>query len=200
MSDAALFGGADDDAHLDGFGPIPAELAREIVAGACEQGEEVWLHRLYTSPTTGELVAMDAHGRHFRGSLGRFVRLRDRVCRTPWCDAPIRHHRPRTTPRRRRSHQRRERAGPVRGLQLRQGLPRLAGQTRPRRDRGDHHPDRPPLLHPTTTGRPDPRAGPPGTDDRLRPRGLTARERVRGVSLSRDTSRPRRPCKKSCCS
>ena len=91
MSDAALFGGADDDAHLDGFGPIPAELAREIVAGACEQGEEVWLRRLYTSPTTGELVAMDAHGRHFRGSLGRFVRLRDRVCRTPWCDAPIRH-------------------------------------------------------------------------------------------------------------
>jgi hypothetical protein len=34
---------------------------------------------------------MDAHGRHFRGSLGRFIRLRDRVCRTPWCDAPIRH-------------------------------------------------------------------------------------------------------------
>jgi hypothetical protein len=91
MTDAALFGGADDEAHLEGFGPIPAELAREIVTGACEQGEELWLHRLYASPTTGELVAMDAHGRHFRGSLGRFIRLRDRVCRTPWCDAPIRH-------------------------------------------------------------------------------------------------------------
>ena len=91
MTDAALFGGADDDAHLDGFGPLPAELAREIVAGACEQGEEVWLRRLYTHPTTGELVAMDARGRSFRGSLGRFIRLRDRVCRTPWCDAPIRH-------------------------------------------------------------------------------------------------------------
>ena len=39
MSDAALFGGADDAAHLDGFGPIPAELAREIVVGACDRDE-----------------------------------------------------------------------------------------------------------------------------------------------------------------
>ncbi len=91
MSDAALFGGADEPAHLDGFGPIPAELAREIVVGACDHDERVWLRRLYASPTTGELVAMDARGRSFRGSLARFVRLRDRVCRTPWCDAPIRH-------------------------------------------------------------------------------------------------------------
>ena len=91
MSDAALFGGADEPAHLDGFGPIPAELAREIVVGACDRDERIWLRRLYASPATGELVAMDARGRSFRGSLARFVRLRDRVCRTPWCDAPIRH-------------------------------------------------------------------------------------------------------------
>jgi hypothetical protein len=91
MTDGALFGGTDDPAHLEGFGPVPAELAREIVIGACGRDEEVWLRRLYASPTTGELVAMDARGRRFRGSLGRFVRLRDRVCRTPWCDAPIRH-------------------------------------------------------------------------------------------------------------
>jgi hypothetical protein len=91
MSDAALFGGADEPAHLDGVGPIPAELAREIVAGACDRDEGIWLRRLYASPATGELVAMDARSRRFRGSLARFVRLRDRVCRTPWCDAPIRH-------------------------------------------------------------------------------------------------------------
>ena len=91
MSDAALFGGADEPAHLDGFGPIPAELAREIVVGACDRDEKIWLRRLYASPATGELVSMDATGRTFRGSLARFVRLRDRVCRTPWCDAPIRH-------------------------------------------------------------------------------------------------------------
>jgi hypothetical protein len=91
MSDAALFGGADEPAHLDGAGPIPAELAREIVVAACDRDEKIWLRRLYASPDSGELVAMDARGRLFRGSLARFVRLRDRVCRTPWCDAPIRH-------------------------------------------------------------------------------------------------------------
>lgn len=91
MTDAALFAGADDQAHLDGFGPIPAELAREIVCGAVSADEEVALRRLYASPTTGELVTMDARTRTFRGSLARFIRLRDRTCRTPWCDAPVRH-------------------------------------------------------------------------------------------------------------
>jgi hypothetical protein len=91
MTDSALFGGADDDAHLDDFGPIPAELAREIVCGAVTEEEDVSIRRLYTSPTTGELVAMDARTRTFRGNLAKFVRLRDRTCRTPWCDAPVRH-------------------------------------------------------------------------------------------------------------
>jgi hypothetical protein len=91
MTDTALFSGSDQPARLDGFGPVPAELAREIVAGACDRHEHVWLRRLYTSPSTGELVSMDATGRFFRGSLARFIRLRDQVCRTPWCDAPIRH-------------------------------------------------------------------------------------------------------------
>jgi hypothetical protein len=91
MTDAALLGGSDEPAHLEGFGPIPAELAREIVSDALTRDEQVWVRRLYTSPTTGELVAMDARSRTFVGSLNRFVRLRDRICRTPWCDAPVRH-------------------------------------------------------------------------------------------------------------
>jgi len=91
MTDTALLGVDDEPAHLDGFGPIPAELAREIVVGACSRKETVWLRRLFTSPATGELVAADAKSRLFPPSLSRFVRLRDRVCRTPWCDAPIRH-------------------------------------------------------------------------------------------------------------
>lgn len=91
MSQEALFGATDDDARLAGFGPIPAELAREIVANALGQDEEVWLRRLYASPTTGELVAMDSRARLFPAGLARFIRLRDQVCRTPWCDAPIRH-------------------------------------------------------------------------------------------------------------
>lgn len=91
MTDAALFGGADDAAHLEGFGPIPAELAREIVCGALTADEQATIRRLYASPTSGELVAMDSRARLFPAGLARFIRLRDQVCRTPWCGAPIRH-------------------------------------------------------------------------------------------------------------
>ena len=91
MTDAALFGTSDQPAHLDRYGPVPAELAREIITGACQRGEQTWLRRLYTHPTTGQLAAMDSRARLFRHSLARFIRLRDQTCRTPWCDAPIRH-------------------------------------------------------------------------------------------------------------
>ncbi len=91
MSDQALFGTSDESAYVEGYGPVPAELAREIVAGACTREELVAIRRLYTSPTTGELVSMDSLSRRFRHSLGRFIRLRDQTCRTPWCDAPVRH-------------------------------------------------------------------------------------------------------------
>ena len=90
MTDLSLFGLSDEPAHLDGFGPVPAELARELVVGACTTAEKVWLRRLYTCPTTGELLSMDARSRLFPTALARFVRLRDQICRTPWCDAPIR--------------------------------------------------------------------------------------------------------------
>ena len=52
---------------------------------------EVWVRRLFTRPETGQLVAMDSRRRRFAGQLRRFVILRDQFCRTPWCDAPIRH-------------------------------------------------------------------------------------------------------------
>ncbi|MFZ2015472.1 MAG: DUF222 domain-containing protein [Nocardioides sp.] len=91
MTDHDLFGTGDQAAHLEGYGPIPSELAREIVVGAVTAGEKAWLKRLYTHPDTRHLVAMDGRGRRFRGTLARFVRLRDQVCRTPWCDAPVRH-------------------------------------------------------------------------------------------------------------
>ena len=30
--------------------------------------------------------------RFFTGALAQLIGLRDQICRTPWCDAPIRHH------------------------------------------------------------------------------------------------------------
>ncbi|MCY7401288.1 MAG: HNH endonuclease [Nocardioides sp.] len=91
MSHTSLLGTSDEQAHLADFGPIPAELARELVAGSLDDGEEVWLRRLYASPESGELVAMDSRARLFPSGLRRLITLRDRFCRTPWCDAPILH-------------------------------------------------------------------------------------------------------------
>jgi hypothetical protein len=49
------------------------------------------LRRLYTDPETGQLVAMESTRRVFDGLLRRMLVLRDGRCRTPWCDAPVRH-------------------------------------------------------------------------------------------------------------
>ncbi|MFI2565914.1 DUF222 domain-containing protein [Paenarthrobacter sp. NPDC018779] len=52
---------------------------------------EVYLRRLFTAPASGELVAMDSRARLFAGGMRRFIEARDALCRTPYCDAPIRH-------------------------------------------------------------------------------------------------------------
>jgi hypothetical protein len=91
MTDQALLAGAHDTGHLAGHGPIPAGLARELVADHLDSGSRLWLRRLYTRPDTGELVALDSRQRLFRGQLRAFVDLRDQFCRSPWCNAPIRH-------------------------------------------------------------------------------------------------------------
>lgn len=89
MSDSSLFGVGDDHepAHVSGHGPIPAALARDLIRDA----DRAWVTRLFASPKDGELVAMDARSRLFVGRLRDFLITRDDVCRTPWCDAPIRH-------------------------------------------------------------------------------------------------------------
>ncbi|NBQ44058.1 MAG: HNH endonuclease [Mycobacteriaceae bacterium] len=47
--------------------------------------------RLYRHPRSGALVAMESRSRLFPAGLARFIALRDGTCRTPYCDAPIRH-------------------------------------------------------------------------------------------------------------
>jgi 5-methylcytosine-specific restriction endonuclease McrA len=93
MSDRTLLGGDDVPARLMGAGPVPAALARTLVAGTGKAADaaRVWVRRLYTSPATGDLVALDSRRREFTGMLRDFLVIRDEVCRTPWCDAPIRH-------------------------------------------------------------------------------------------------------------
>ncbi len=94
MTDRSLLEGGDEPAELDGIGPIPGPVVRSWLAGDGPEPRRqarAWLRRLYTSPESGQLVAMDSRRRCFDGQLRRFVITADRTCRTPWCDAPIRH-------------------------------------------------------------------------------------------------------------
>ncbi len=88
MTDATLLGQDPTPAHLHGYGPVPAPLVRAWLA---DTTAAVWVRRLYTRPQTSALVAMDSTRRAFPGGLRRFITVRDQTCRTPWCDAPIRH-------------------------------------------------------------------------------------------------------------
>ena len=87
MTEATLLGTGHTPARITGYGPVPASLARQIVRDAAT----VWLRRLYTRPADGSLVAMDSRRRGFAGELRRFLVVRDELCRTPWCEAPVRH-------------------------------------------------------------------------------------------------------------
>jgi Domain of unknown function (DUF222) len=73
-----LIGVDDQPCQLAGYGPVPAQLAREIAADA------VW-KRLVTNPLSGALLD---HGRAtYRppAALAEFVRARDGGCRSPIC-------------------------------------------------------------------------------------------------------------------
>ena len=96
MSDRTLLGGASEAALVPGYGPVPAQWARDLVRGTgrdktgSDKTTERWIRRLYTAAGTGELIAMDARSRLFPRSLARFIAARDQACRMPWCGAPLR--------------------------------------------------------------------------------------------------------------
>jgi len=92
VSDDALLGGDGTPAEICGYGPIPAAVARELVLGAVTDARSrATLRRLYAHPRSKALVAMESRARLFPGGLAAFIGLRDQRCRTPYCDAPIRH-------------------------------------------------------------------------------------------------------------
>ncbi|MCU1521406.1 MAG: endonuclease, partial [Arthrobacter sp.] len=109
MTDRTLFQGDSEPARLPGYGIVPARWARELIKGhgsglgtssnpgtgspgiPANPALQAWLRRLYTAPGAGNLVAMDSRARLFPAGLRRFLQARDNTCRTPYCDAPIRH-------------------------------------------------------------------------------------------------------------
>jgi hypothetical protein len=90
IPDTSMLGIADDAAIVPGYGPIPAAVAVALLMTAQEQGIAM-LRRLYTHPRHGRLVAMESVAQKFPAMLAALIRKRDQVCRTRWCDAPIRH-------------------------------------------------------------------------------------------------------------
>ncbi|GAS92945.1 HNH endonuclease, partial [Mycolicibacterium brisbanense] len=93
MSDQTLLGDDEHPAVLEGYGPMPAAVARNLVRAAVgDKRSGATLRRLYRHPKSGALVAMESRSRLFPKALARFIGLRDQTCRTPYCDAPIRHH------------------------------------------------------------------------------------------------------------
>ena len=81
---------SEEPAHLVGGGTIPAELARRMI-GDPSADTAMFLRRLYTHPQTNQLAAMDTRSRLFTPNQRLFLLLRDQRCRTPYCDAPVRH-------------------------------------------------------------------------------------------------------------
>jgi hypothetical protein len=80
-----------EPAHLDGYGPLPAALARDLALGPASGSAPRWIRRLFTHPDSGQLIAMETRRRDFTPAQRRFLRVRDHFCRTPYCEAPIRH-------------------------------------------------------------------------------------------------------------
>lgn len=92
MSDQTLLGGQSNAALVEGCGPISAAVARGLVVDAvADERSRATLRRLYAHPKTGSLVAIESRSRCFPKGLATFIGLRDQTCRTPYCDAPIRH-------------------------------------------------------------------------------------------------------------
>ncbi len=96
MTDAALLAGDDAPARITTTNPssassaaglLPASAARDLV----REAGRAFVRRLRADPASGQLVGMDSTRRVFDGNLRRMLILRDQTCRTPWCDAPIRH-------------------------------------------------------------------------------------------------------------
>ncbi|HKH55011.1 MAG TPA: HNH endonuclease signature motif containing protein [Propionibacteriaceae bacterium] len=79
---------ADTPAEILGHGPVPAGIAGDLLRSS--RGR-VWWRRLFTAPAGGPIVGGDRFRRRFDGWLAQLISLRDRTCRHPSCDAPIRH-------------------------------------------------------------------------------------------------------------
>lgn len=74
-----LLGGDGGPAVLDGVGPIPLEMAKQLA------GHATSLVRILTDPVTGTVLNMEGRTRRIPNAMKRWLRHRDRVCTFPGC-------------------------------------------------------------------------------------------------------------------
>lgn len=92
ISDQALLGVEQGAAAIAGYGSVPSAVAQKMILDTVgDARSRATLRRLYASPASGALVALESRSRLFPKGLADFIELRDQRCRTPYCDAPVRH-------------------------------------------------------------------------------------------------------------
>ena len=105
MTDESLIMGKPGTSYMPGYGDIPAEYAKKLIMEYEQLHEQqgsvtdeqnadfaarseaiIKLRRLYLGPNKQDLVGMDSRERLFTGGLRNLIKLRDRYCRTPYCN------------------------------------------------------------------------------------------------------------------
>ncbi|OLT38570.1 hypothetical protein BJF85_09425 [Saccharomonospora sp. CUA-673] len=86
MPASTALGITDSGCTLDGYGTIPAPIAREIMTNPAS----TW-RKVLCDPTTGQPTALGRTRRRPSTTIRDLVRIRDRECVVPWCHRPATH-------------------------------------------------------------------------------------------------------------
>jgi hypothetical protein len=77
----SLLGATEEPAHLDGYGPIPPSMARQLVANGATS-----FHRVLTDPGTGAPLEIGRSSYRIPVAMLQWLRLRDGKCPFPGCN------------------------------------------------------------------------------------------------------------------
>ncbi|MEJ1183811.1 DUF222 domain-containing protein [Pseudarthrobacter sp. CCNWLW247] len=77
----ALMGLTDEPATLDGYGPIPASMARNLVANGAGS-----FHRVLTDPRNGAPLEIGRQSYRIPAAMRQWLRMRDGKCPFPGCN------------------------------------------------------------------------------------------------------------------
>jgi hypothetical protein len=80
-----MMGLSEEPAHLEGYGPIDADTARRIAAGAPS------FTRILVHPETGAVLSVGRTRYKVPKDLKRYLRVRDETCRFPGCNRSAAH-------------------------------------------------------------------------------------------------------------